>query len=74
MAMTEEDNRRVTAEQKRQVSDIGQIIVYMYYVEGLEEASSVNIPQADSEGDRPNSCKAMNAALTPGDAISYQTG
>jgi hypothetical protein len=71
--MTEEDDRPVTAEQKRQVSDIGQIIVYMYYVEDLEEASSVDIPQADSKGERTVNYKAMKAAITPGDTISHQT-
>lgn len=69
--IADEADRAITEDERRQVRDMGKIVVYMYYVENLEEANTVNIPQV-AEEDRVVDQKAMKEAITPGDKISRQ--
>lgn len=69
-----EDSSPVTADQRRDVSCLGQINIYLYYVEGLEETIPENIPQAVSEEARVVNQMAMKQAIARGDTISCQTG
>ncbi|KAH7389622.1 hypothetical protein DE146DRAFT_768052 [Phaeosphaeria sp. MPI-PUGE-AT-0046c] len=71
--VTEEENHPMTADQRRDISCIGQIIVYFYLVEGLEEVNPVNISQGVSEEARVVSQRAMKAATARGDIISCHT-
>jgi len=70
---TEERDKAISAEAKRKISDIGQIMVFLYYIEGIENAKPAEIPRASSENNETFSQKALKASVTAGDSLTYQT-
>ncbi|KAH4107591.1 hypothetical protein HBH46_051030 [Parastagonospora nodorum] len=69
----EERDDPVTEETKRKISCIGQITVYLYYIERLDEARSTAIPRALFDSDEALTHKAMKAAVSQGDSLTCQT-
>tara|TARA_R110002003_G_scaffold52_6_gene4367 strand:+ start:9195 stop:9821 length:627 start_codon:yes stop_codon:yes gene_type:complete len=70
---TEETEQPVTEGSRQQISPIGQIMLYFYYIEDLEEAELTLLPRRESGGSRPLNQKAVKATLTPGDFLACRT-
>ncbi|KAF2833540.1 hypothetical protein CC86DRAFT_415377 [Ophiobolus disseminans] len=69
----EENDQAVTAEAKRKVSGIGQIVLYLYYIQGLVEANPIEIPRSNIDHTEAISHKVLKATVAPGDSLSHQT-
>jgi hypothetical protein len=69
----EDRDEAVTAEAKRKISGIGQITVYLYRIEGIEDVRPAEIPRSDLGQTETFSHKAMKASVTAGDSLAYQT-
>jgi hypothetical protein len=68
-----ERDEAVTAGAKRKISGISQITVYLYYMEGIEDARPVEIPRSDLGQTETFSHKATKINVTAGDSLAYQT-
>jgi pSer/pThr/pTyr-binding forkhead associated (FHA) protein len=69
----EENEQPVTEEAKRRISPIGQIVLYFYYTDNLEDVGSVEVPRLDLGQTEALSHKAVKAKGTPGDSLTCQT-
>lgn len=58
---------------KRQISSIGQIVLYFYFTEHLEEFRPVDLPKSTAGRPEAISQEALKATVTPGDALTHQT-
>lgn len=70
---TEEIDSAVTMEEKRRISSVGQITIYLYFVQDIVEATPVEIPRSDLDQSETFSHKAMKASVIAGDSLAYQT-
>jgi hypothetical protein len=66
-------DRPTTEATKRQASSIGQIVLYLYFIEHVEEIVPVEVPTSKPSHVDPISQKALKATVTPGDSLAYQT-
>ncbi|KAF2025120.1 hypothetical protein EK21DRAFT_104199 [Setomelanomma holmii] len=70
---TEKNDQLVTEDVKRQIYSIGQLALFCYYIEGLNEIKLEQVTLVESEEPAPLSQKAVKAAITPGDWLSCRT-
>jgi hypothetical protein len=70
---TEENDQPITEEAKRQISPVGQIVLYFCHVESLDDVASVEVPRLELGHIKALSQKAVEATVTPGDSLTCQT-
>jgi hypothetical protein len=71
--VADENDDPVTEETKRRISCMGQIVLYFYYAEQLEDVASNVIPQALPGQAEIFSHKVMKAAVTLGHSLNCMT-